>query len=78
MAKRPAQQERDDDSGDQQEKMKSRGTQDDFEVLRMVINENRGLQVRVLDKIRNILSQSEKYGGAFQEKAKKKVQKVSD
>lgn len=49
----------------QQEKMRSRGTQDDIEVLRLVILENRGLQHRVLDKMRAILSESEKYGESF-------------
>lgn len=62
---------------EQQQKMKARGTQDDMEVLRMVICENRGLQTRVLDKIRAILSQSETYGEAFKEKGKKSVQKIA-
>lgn len=76
MAKKPKSAASSADSAEEQkQKMKSRGTQDDVEVLRLVINDNRGLQVRVLDKIRLILSQSEKYGAAFQEKSKKKIQK---
>jgi hypothetical protein len=33
--------------------MQGRGTNDDFEVLKMIVSENRGLFLRVLDKIRS-------------------------
>ena len=65
---------------DQQKKMRSRGTQDDMEVLRLVVSENRGLQMRVLDKLRAILADSEKYGETFRarnEQIKKGVNKPS-
>ena len=39
-------------NADEKKAIKSRGTQDDLEILKLIILENRDLLTRVLDKIR--------------------------
>lgn len=55
---------------------KSRGTEDDFEILKMIVAENRGLFLRVLDKIRTIRTVSKE--NIFDVASKKQQQKFTN
>ena len=55
---------------------KNRGTTDDFEILKLIVNENKGLYLRVLDKIRNLRSHSKE--SIFDVASKKQQQKFTN
>lgn len=55
---------------------KNRGTNDDFEILKMIVNENKGLFLRVIDKIRTL--SVHKKESIFDVASKKQKQKFTN
>jgi hypothetical protein len=55
---------------------KARGTNDDFEILKLIVNENKGLYLRVLDKIRHLRGHTKE--SIFDVASKKQKQKFSN